>query len=98
MKKHWKVMVNDPYLKKVFPVPPMVAYRRAKNLKDKLVKAKVPPPTTRKKRQLQGMKPFNKSGCEVCPYVRRGSVLQNPINKKSIKINSSLDCNSKNTV
>ena len=98
MKKHWKVMVNDLYLKKVFPVPPMVAYRRAKNLKDKLVKAKVPPPTTRKKRQLQGMKPFNKSGCEVCPYVRRGSVLQNPINKKSIKINSSLDCNSKNTV
>ena len=51
LKRHWKVMSKDPYLKKVFPEPPMVAYRRAKNLRDKLVKARVPPPSTRKKRQ-----------------------------------------------
>ena len=49
-------MTKDPYLKEVFPEPPMVAYRRAKNLRDKLVKAKLPPPPTRKKRQLPGMK------------------------------------------
>ena len=98
LKKHWKVMIKDPYLKKVFPAPPMVAYRRAKNLRDKLVKAKVPPPATRKKRQLAGMKPCNRSGCEVCPFVRKGKELKNPLTNKTIRINTNVDCNSKNTV
>ena len=30
LKKHWRVMSSDPYLKKVFPQPPMVALRRTK--------------------------------------------------------------------
>ena len=98
LKKHWKVMIKDPYLKEVFPAPPMVAYRRAKNLRDKLVKAKVPPPSIRKKRQLNGMKPCNKSGCEVCPFVRRGSEMKIHLSNKSVKINSNVDCNSQNTV
>ena len=98
LKRHWKVMTKDPYLMEVFPEPPMVAYRRAKNLRDRLVKAKVPPPSTRKKRQLPGMKSCNRSGCEVCPFVRKGTELKIPLCKKSIKVNASVDCNSKNTV
>ena len=98
LKKHWKVMIKDPYLKEVFPEPPMVAYRRAKNLRDKLVKAKLPPPPTRKKRQLPGMKKCNKSGCEVCPFVRKGVELKIPISQKTVKLNASVDCTSKNTV
>ena len=74
-------MTKDPYLKQVFPEPPMVAYRRAKNLRDKLVKARFPLPSTRKKSQLASMKPCNRS-----------------LSQKSIKINASVDCNSKNTV
>ena len=26
LQKHWGVMISDPYLKKVFPKPPMVAF------------------------------------------------------------------------
>ena len=89
-------MTEDPYLKKVFPEPPMVAYRRAKNLRDKLVNVKVPPPPTRKKRLLPGMKKCNRS--EVCPFVRRGAELKIPISQKSIKLNASVDCTSKNIV
>ena len=37
LQKHWRVMTTDPYLKKVFPQPP-----RPKNLKDQLIRAKVP--------------------------------------------------------
>ena len=91
-------MIKDPYLKEVFPAHPMVAYRRAKNLRDKLVKAKVPPPSIRKKRQLNGMKPCNKSGCEVCPFVRRGCTMKIDLSNKSVKINSDVNCNSQNTV
>ena len=91
-------MTKDPYLKKVFPEPPMVAYRRAKNLRDKLVKAKLPPPAARKKRQLPGMRKCNKSGCEVCPFVRKGAELKIPLCQKTIKLNASVDCTSKNIV
>ena len=40
LNKHWRVMSNDPYLKKVFPLPPMVAFRRTVNLRQKLIKSK----------------------------------------------------------
>ena len=40
----WKVMTKDNYMKGVFPKPPMIAYRQAKNssLRNLLVKAKLP--------------------------------------------------------
>ena len=55
LQKHWRVMVQDPHLKDAFPLPPMVAYRRPPNLKDKLVRAKVPPAYARPKRKTLGM-------------------------------------------
>ena len=45
LQKHWRVMQTDPYLKKVFPQPPMVAFRRTTNLREKnLSKPKFPLP------------------------------------------------------
>ena len=92
-------MTQDPYLKSVFPLPPMVAYRRAKNLRDKLIKAKVPtPPPLREQRKLFGMKKCNKFTCETCPFVKTGNKFTNTYNNTTVKINSSLDCNSTNVV
>ena len=72
LKKHWRVMTQDPYLKEVFPEPPMVAFRRAKNLKDILIKARVPPSKpAREKRVVKGMTPCNKPNCETCPYIKK---------------------------
>ena len=51
LQKHWRVMMTDPYLKKVFPKPPMVAFRRTQNLRSKLIKAKVPPPPPKRKKR-----------------------------------------------
>jgi hypothetical protein len=56
-RKHWRSMTQDQYLESVFPEPPLVAYRRQKNLSDFLIKARLPrnqgPYPTRK---LNGMK------------------------------------------
>ena len=42
--KHWRVMVNnDSRCREVYKKPPMVSFRRPPNLKDKLVRAKLPP-------------------------------------------------------
>ena len=42
--KHWRSMtVQNQYLKEVFPEPPMTTYRRQTNIRDILIKSKVPP-------------------------------------------------------
>ena len=41
LKKHWEVMTENPNLKRCFPSKSLVAYRRNKNLKEHLVRARV---------------------------------------------------------
>jgi len=48
IKKHWRVMKSDPYLRKVFPQPPMVALRRTDNLREKINKSQSPPTSNQK--------------------------------------------------
>ena len=40
---HWNIISNNKQLKMIFPKPPIIAYSRSKNLRDSLVKAKLPP-------------------------------------------------------
>ena len=42
IKRHWRTMTQDPRLKEVFPAPPLVAYKRPQNIKEKLIRSKVP--------------------------------------------------------
>ena len=52
--KHWRAMITmDPYMREVFPEPPLTAYKRQKNIKDYIVKAKVPQPNQREKEKLK---------------------------------------------
>ena len=42
--KHWRSMtLSSPYMRELFPEPPLVAYRRQKNISDFIIRAKVPP-------------------------------------------------------
>ena len=57
VKRQWRTMIQDPRLKEIFPKPPLVAYKRPPNIKDKLIRAKVPKQNCPKpKRNLPGMK------------------------------------------
>ena len=69
--KHWRSMTGqDPYLRDVFPEPPMVAYKRQRNIRDKIIRAKIPVKFTRAQRTMPGMKKCG--NCVVCPYVTEG--------------------------
>ena len=48
--KHWRTMVQDPRMKEIFSSPPLVAYRRPANIKDKLIRSKMPAVQKRNKR------------------------------------------------
>ena len=60
-------MVEDyPDMKECFTNPPMVAYKRHKNLRDMLIRAKLPPKRG-PKRKSKGFKHCNEL-CKMCPY------------------------------
>ena len=55
--KHWRSMVSqNKYLAECFPEPPLTAFKRPRNIKELLIRAKVPPPPDlRQKSELKGM-------------------------------------------
>ena len=99
--KHWRAMCReDPYLKEVFPKPPLVAYRRQKTTGNYLIRAKLPGPDTRIKRKLPGMHRCLKSGreCAICPWVQEGKIAKSSSNMYRKEITSHLTCQSSNVV
>ena len=102
MKKHWKTMVcTDPMLKETFPKPPLVAYRRPANLRQKLIRSKVPPMMPDKpKRQNKGMKKCLKfgKGCPVCPFVKPTTTVKASATNVVIPVNTAVNCQDSNII
>ena len=97
LRQGWKVMTKDEHLKKVFPQPPMVAYRQPKNssLRQLLVKSKLP---EREKRVVKGMKKCNQQSCNTCPLVRETKTVYSSTNNYSVEINAPVTCETKNII
>ena len=88
-RRHWRTMVQDPCLKTVFPEPPINAYTRPQSIRDKLIRAKVPPESSRPKRIIQGMHQCRKNS-DICPYVKTGKVIKAKHSKEVIQISNYL--------
>ena len=86
----------DPYLKEVFPQPPLVAYRRNPNIASMCIRAKLPKSNeTRDRRKIKGLKKCGKQ-CVICPYVKEGKQIRG---KQFVwKINDDISCESENIV
>ena len=86
LSKHWRTMTQDPRLKEIFPEPPLVSYKRPQNIKDKMIRSRVPPVNnSRPKRNNPGMKKCH--NCGICPYVKEGNSV------KATSINYKIDIN-----
>ena len=82
---------NDQYLKEVFPLPPLVAYKRPPNIKDKLIRSKVPPQTSlRPQRVIPGM-----TKCNNCP-IQTGKTVKSTANNFKTEINRPVNCQTRN--
>ena len=87
---------SDPYLSEVFPNPPIVAYKRQKNIKNFLIRAKIPSKQKyNPKRNTNGMKKCGKS-CPACPFISEGKFIT--LNKRRWEIHGHLTCETKNIV
>ena len=98
IKKHWRTMTNnDPYLKEVFPLPPLVAYKRPQNIKDKLIRSKIPSKIVKRpKRIIPGMKKCN--NCPICPFIKEGKTSRSTGSKYTVDINTQVNCQTKNLI
>ena len=96
--KHWRSMIGqNKYLNEVFKKPPLTAYRRQRNLRDILIKAKVPPAQKRyPQREGKGMTKCGKD-CTICPYVMTGSEIKIN-NKENWHINRKVSCDTYNCI
>ena len=85
---------NDPHLKEAFLLPPLVAYKRPQNVRDKLIRAKIPKTEKRTKRNIVGM---TKCGnCPICPFIKEGKTVKSTASKFSVDVNKPVNCQSKN--
>ena len=94
--KHYRTMIQDPHLKEVFSEGFIIAYKRPRNIRQLLIKAKVPPPQTKPKRQLSGMKKCK--GCVTCPFVTTGKTIKATASNFRVDINVPVDCNTSNVI
>ncbi len=81
--------------KRVFPEQPFVAFRRASNLKDSLVRAKLPPVEGG---SVKGCFRCGKSRCQVCRFMSEGDRFVCHSTGKEYNIGSRFDCDSSGVV
>lgn len=100
LKNFWKVMTKNPRLKEIFPSPPMITWTRPKNLKDYLIKAKLPKenPNRRSERNKSGFKHCRKD-CNMCKFSPNfANYVTCSKTKEKIEIKTNLDCTSSNII
>ena len=62
---------QNQYLAQVFPEPPLTAFKRQKNIRDMIIRAKVPEARRYEQRIKRGMNKCGKQ-CPACPFIKCG--------------------------
>ena len=92
-------MVEDPYMKEIFPEPPLTAYRRPQSLRDKLIKAKIQnTPNSRPQRAIPGAKRCTRVNYLTCPYMILDSEVKCKVTAKKTVVNTSVTCTTSNII
>ena len=93
----WDYFLFTYIAKEVFPLPPMVAYKRPKNIREKLIRSKVPPERNlRPKRKQPGCKKCNK--CNICPYIKCCKNVKSTATGFNSEIMQEVGCQTKNII
>ena len=89
------MLSNSEEHREVFPEPPVTAFRRCKNLKDLLVRARL---ATNNNCDERGCTRCEKSRCQVCKSMSESDSFYSHATSKEYKINFSFNCDSSGVV
>ena len=94
VRKHWDILGTSDRLQQAFPNEPVIAYRRPKNLKDLLVRAKVDLPPKVNGSSKQSVKPR----CKVCLSIQQTNTFVSSVTSRKYIIRQQIDCSTENVV
>ena len=93
-KRNWNFLQSKERLALIFNKPPLVAYRRSKSLRDRLVSTKFRNGTTDNALIPRGCKPCQRPKCSWCNKINETKTFKSTSNNKIFTIFHSLDCQS----
>ena len=91
VKHHYKTLSKDQEIGRIFKEPPMIAFRRDRNLKDILVRS-----TLSLNKKYVGMQSCGRNRCLTCSYINKDKVVIGP--KGSFAVNEQFSCTSSGLV
>ena len=96
--RHWRSMkYQDKYMEELVKEPPLAAFKKQRNIRDILIKSKVPPaPNRYPNREVNGMAKCGKD-CTSCPYVKTGQDIKIS-DTETWKINRKFTCETNNRI
>ena len=94
LRKRWDIITTSDRLTNVFTHHPVMAFRRPKNLKDMLVRAKINKPV----RGSGGCSPCDKPRCQVCFCIQRTDLFQSKATGSNFTIRQHINCNTTNLI
>ena len=94
VRHHWKEIQKSETLAKLFPEPPVVAFRRPKSIKDTLVRAAVSRPSS----TVGQCKPCGDRRSKCCLQLQNAQVFHSKTTGKEYKIFCNVNCKTPNVV
>ena len=94
LRRHLPILHASERMKQVMPNPPLVAYRRPKNLKDLLVRATLNPP----ERNFEGTRQCGRPRCKTCAHIKVGVVFSSAVTGVEFRARTTADCKTSNVV
>ena len=91
--RNFRILRDDSTTRNIFGKPPLKAFRRAKSLKELLVRSSFP---RNLPSQPTGTFPYNRTVCRTCPHVNSSSTIITP--KGHVNITGHFSCITDNVV
>ncbi|XP_019616014.1 PREDICTED: uncharacterized protein LOC109463602 [Branchiostoma belcheri] len=99
LRKYWNILQLSPRTRDIFKDPPLIAYRRNKNLRDSLVRARIPKENKNfiTKNIPSGSYPCGRK-CLTCTYVRKSKDFHSHRTSRRYNIRAHITCRTKNII
>lgn len=95
---NWEIMQSDPLLRSIFPDPPVIVFKRAPSIRDKLVRSYLPGPKQRTWLQKDLRGTYKCGSCKHCEGVIQSKCFYDLRTQREYRTNGFINCNSEYVV